>query len=96
MLALLARAGIFLVEARKMKMTSLSVRKLDDKVCECLRLLAAKHGISMEQEARQIITQVVVAPQRISAVFSKCFGPKNGINLELESRKPHQPMDLGE
>lgn len=77
-------------------MANLSVRKLDDKIYESLRLRAAKHGISMEEEARQIISQAIVTPEGISSVFIKHFGPKNGINLELETRKPHEPMDLGE
>ena len=39
----------------KLIMASLSVRKLDVNVYEQLRVRAAKHGVSMEEEARQII-----------------------------------------
>jgi len=35
-------------------MASLSIRKLDDETCEQLRALAARHGVSMEEEVRQI------------------------------------------
>jgi antitoxin FitA len=78
-------------------MANLSVRKLDDKVYEQLRIRAAKHGVSMEEEARQIICQVVAAPERISDVFRKYFGYENGINLDIsDQRKPHNPMDFNE
>ncbi|HYF98186.1 MAG TPA: hypothetical protein VD770_04325 [Coxiellaceae bacterium] len=77
-------------------MANLSVRKLDDKLYERLRLRAAKHGISMEEEARQIISQVVAAPERISDVFRKHFGPANGVSLKLEKAKPHEPLDFSE
>jgi plasmid stability protein len=78
-------------------MASLSVRKLDNNVYEQLRIRAASHGVSMEEEARQIICQAVAAtPERISQVFLKYFGTQNGINLELPQRKPHEPMDFNE
>lgn len=78
-------------------MANLSVRKLDDKVYEQLRIRAAKHGVSMEEEARQIICQTVTAPERISDIFRKHFGKENGVNLEIpNNRKPHQPMDFNE
>lgn len=78
-------------------MASLSVRKLDDSVYEQLQIRAAKHGVSMEEEARQIISQVVKAPDRISDVFRKYFGYDNGINLDIpDQHKPHNPMDFNE
>ena len=78
-------------------MASISVRNLDDKLYEQLQLRAVKHGVSMEEEVRQIISQAVTAPERISNVFQKYFGDKNGINLDVtEERKPHAPMDFHE
>lgn len=78
-------------------MASLSVRKLDDNVYEQLRVRAAKHGVSMEEEARQIICQVVKAPDRLSDVFRKYFGHDNGVNLDIpDHHKPHFPMDFNE
>lgn len=77
-------------------MANLSVRKLDKRVYEQLRIRAAQHGTSMEEEARQIITQVVSAPQKISDVFQKYFGEKKGIDLKLTKRKPHHPMEFNE
>lgn len=76
-------------------MANLSVRKLDDNVYKQLRVRAAKHGVSLEEEARQIISQAVAAPERISTVFRKHFGYENGIDLEIEKhRKPHDPMEF--
>ncbi len=78
-------------------MASLSVGKLDDNVYEMLRIRAAEHGISMEEEARQIISQTVTAPKKISAIFQKYFGPQNGIELDIPNqRTPHEPLDFKE
>lgn len=76
-------------------MPSLSVRKLDATVYERLRIRAATHGISMEEEVRQIISHAVAAPSQISAVFRKHFGYQNGIDLKVPNqRKPHDPLDF--
>ncbi len=76
-------------------MASLSVRKLDNAVYEKLRIRAVKHGVSMEEEARQIISKVVGAPKRITRVFQDHFGESQGIDLEaVHQREPHQPMDF--
>ncbi len=78
-------------------MANISLRKLDDTIYENLRIRAAKHGVSMEEEVRQIICQVVEAPERISDVFQKHFGVKNGIDLNIPNqRHPHNPMDFSE
>jgi plasmid stability protein len=77
-------------------MANLSVRKLDKKAYERLRIRAANHGVSMEEEARQIIYTAVAAPEKISAVFQKYFGLINGIDIHIEKRQPHEPMDFNE
>jgi antitoxin FitA len=78
-------------------MANLSVRKLDQEVYERLRVRAAHHGLSMEEEARQIISQAVSAPEKISDVFQKYFGRRNGIELRITNKhKPHEPMDFDE
>lgn len=70
-------------------MASLSVRKLDDTVYEHLRIPAAKLGVPMEEEVRQIISQAVKAPDRMSSVFSKYCGLENGVDLEISDH--HKP-----
>ncbi len=79
-------------------MANISVRKLDDQVYNQLRIRAAQHGVSMEEEARQIISQVVSVPARMSDVFREHFGPNHGIDLELSNQRciPHNPMDFNE
>lgn len=77
-------------------MASLSVRKLDTETLRALRIQAAKHGISMEEEARQILKRGLQYPQAIGDIAQNLFGPKQGIDLKLPSRIPHQPLDLGE
>ncbi len=78
-------------------MASLSIRKLDKEAYEQLRIQAATHGVSMEEEARQIIYQAVAAPKRITNVFQQYFGHTNGIDLDIsDQRKPHEPTDFHE
>ncbi|MFO1257511.1 MAG: hypothetical protein U1E78_03730 [Gammaproteobacteria bacterium] len=75
-------------------MANLSVRNLDNQIYEQLRIRAAKHGVSMEEEARIIIAEAVSAPERISDVFKQYFGLENGIDLDISPRKPHDPMNF--
>lgn len=76
-------------------MANLSIRKLDESAYELLRVRAAEHGVSMEEEARQIIYQTVSAPAQMSKVFEKHFGYNNGVDFEAPNqRKPHDPLDF--
>lgn len=76
-------------------MANLSVRRLEDSIYKRLQIRAAKHGISMEEEARQIIYQTIGAPEKMSDVFQKHFGRKNGVDLNIATNKiPHHPMDF--
>jgi len=76
-------------------MANLSVRKLDDHIYMKLRQRAEKHHVSMEEEVRQIISQVVSPPERISDVFRKHFGRHHGVDLEFETdRLPHGPVNF--
>lgn len=75
-------------------MASLSVRKIDDDVYEKLRMRAAAHGVSIEEEVRRIIRRAVAAPERLGELALRCFGPAHGVELELPPREPHEPPDL--
>lgn len=75
-------------------MASLSVRRIDDAVMERLRVRAAEHGVSMEEEVRRIIRRAVAAPERLGDLALRCFGPAYGVELELPPREPHEPLDL--
>ncbi|UCF05424.1 MAG: hypothetical protein JSV33_16185 [bacterium] len=76
-------------------MPSLSVRKIDKDVYERLRLRAAQHGVSMEEEVRQILRRAVVAPERLGDLALQYFGD-NGVEIELPPRDPHDPVGLVE
>jgi plasmid stability protein len=75
-------------------MASLSIRKLDDETYDQLRRRADRHGVSMEEEVRQILKRAVAPPERLGDLFLKVFGPDRGGDLELPPREPHEPVDL--
>ena len=77
-------------------MASLSVRKLDDETIALLRIRAAEHGVSMEEEARQIIKLAVSAPSRVGDMALQFFGANHGNVLELPKHQPHEPLDFSE
>jgi plasmid stability protein len=72
-------------------LASLSIRKLDDEVYERLRERATRHGVSMEEETRQILTRAVSPPERLGDLFLKVFGPDRGVDLELPQREIQEP-----
>lgn len=78
-------------------MASLSVRKLDDDTLRRLRVRAAQHGISMEEEVRQIIKQAVSTPERLGDLAIRLFAPAyGGPELELPERETTDPMEFPE
>lgn len=77
-------------------MAGLSVRKLDDETLSRLRIRAAKHGVSMEEEARRILKDAVSAPDRLGDLALRIFGPEHGVDLRLPERTTHEPLDLTE
>ena len=77
-------------------MASLSVRKLDDETLSRLRIRAAKHGVSMEEEARRILKEAVGAPDQLGDFALEIFGSKHGVDLQLPEKTPHEPLDLTE
>ena len=77
-------------------MASLSVRKIDSELYERLRVRAAKHGVSMEEEVRQILKRTIETPENLGDLATEYFGQANGVELEIAQHKPHQPLDLNE
>jgi antitoxin FitA len=75
-------------------LASLSIRKLDDETYDRIRDRAVRHGVSMEEEIRQILRRAVAPPERLGDLFLKTFGPAKGADLELPLRVPHEPLDL--
>jgi len=76
-------------------MASLSVRKLDEETLRGLRIRAAKHGVSMEEEVRQILQQAVSAPERLGDLAVRLFSPAyGGAPLVLPERESDEPLTL--
>ena len=52
-------------------MANLTIRNLDDEVKARLRIEAARHGRSMEEEVRHILRQAVTAPAQEGGLGSR-------------------------
>ena len=81
-------------------MASLTIRNFDDELKTLLRLQAARHGCSMEQEARDILRRAVStdAPeagfaQRICQRFAALGGDELPIPKRRAARLPAPPKD---
>ena len=81
-------------------MSSLTIRNLDDQLKTLLRIQAARHGCSMEQEARDILQRAVqVQPatggfaQKIHQRFSGLNAGELPIPKRRAARLPAIPKD---
>jgi len=68
-------------------MAMLTIRNLDAGVKERLRVRAARHGRSMEAEARSILSEAVVGNRdqpepNLAEAIRRRFAPLGGIDLE--------------
>jgi len=82
LLSLLASRGVIVLSA-------LSIRNLDDRVKERLRVRAARHGRSMEAEVRAILTDAVAEPGEAPGLFQAImdrFSEQGGVELDLPPR----------
>lgn len=81
-------------------MASLTIRNLDNGLKAQLRLRAARHGRSMEAEARTILAQMLKAPepeQNLAVAIHKRFEAIGVEALPIPARRPARiPPDLGE
>lgn len=71
-------------------MSILTVRRLDPMVKEQLRVRAARHGHSMEEEARRILAAACTTeeqPGNLADIALALFGPEHGVELELPTRQ---------
>lgn len=73
-------------------MATLTIRDLEDSVKSKLRVRAATHGRSMEEEARTILRAALVeeAPpaESLYDAIRRLFEPLGGMELELPPREP--------
>ena len=72
-------------------MASITIRNLDDQIKALLRMRAAEHQRSMEEEARIILRQAVElqpSSRNLAEIAQAHFGPDNGVDIELPPRGP--------
>lgn len=69
-------------------MGNLMIRNLDDRVKSKLRMRAAKHGRSMEEEARRLLTLAVQSPSGDE------FGLGTALRRRFGSLGVHKPEPL--
>ena len=80
-------------------MASITIRNLDEDVEARLRVRAARHRRSMEDEVRIILREAVsdgrTGPRDLAAFTAECFAPLGGVELELPPRDPvREPPDF--
>lgn len=71
-------------------MATLTIRKLDEALKAKLRLEAAKHGRSMEEEARIILRNALCQAEPARGLGSRIrerYAALGGVELELPSRE---------
>ena len=80
-------------------MASITIRNLDDDVKRRLRVRAAEHGRSMEEEVRDILRLSVSspeAPRNLGQAIHARFAALGGVDLEQPSRGPMRDLpDFG-
>lgn len=78
-------------------MSSITIRNLDDQLKAALRLRAARHGLSMEQEVRNILKSSLAAdtsPQSGLAFVQRIherFKTLGGVDLPTPQPTPARP-----
>ena len=78
-------------------MATLTIRNLDDTLKTRLRVVAALHGRSMEEEVRQIIREALLpetsaAPLHLADLAVSIFGPEHGVELAVPVRTEARPV----
>jgi plasmid stability protein len=71
-------------------MASITIRSLDDEVKRRLRIRAAEHGRSMEEEVREILRQAVgreTPAYDLAAAIRARVAPLGGVDLDLPQRE---------
>jgi plasmid stability protein len=81
-------------------MATMTIRNIDDQLTARLRVQAAMHGRSMEDEARNILRTALLAEpasgQSLVDAIRARIEPLGGVDLELPAREPMRAaVDLG-
>ena len=76
-------------------MASITIRDLDDRTKERLRVRAARRQRSMEEEARHTLREAVaveaVPVDDLAAAIQRRFAALGGVELEVAVREPIRP-----
>lgn len=76
-------------------MASLTIRNIEDSLKECLRVRAARHGRSMEEEARQVLRQSLLREKStigLGTRLARRFSDVGGVDLpEVARSLPRRP-----
>ncbi len=78
-------------------MASITVRNLEDGLKARLRVRAALHGRSMEEEVRAVLRTTLAdepqpAPQNLAEAIRRRVAPLGGVELELLPREPGREL----
>lgn len=87
------------VEEETLPLTELLIRDLDDETTQQLRLLADRHGRSLEAEARAIIERALLPrpKKKLGSAIREIFEPLGGVELpDVRDRTPHKPISFEE
>jgi len=79
-------------------MASITIRQLPETTKRKLRMRAAEHGRSMEQEAREILRVELAKPSRTGRdlvdAIRRRFAPYGGVDLEIPPREPIRDPEI--
>lgn len=79
-------------------MATLTIRQIDDTIKDRLRLRAAAHGVSMEEEARRALQNWVARsePQKGlgTRIRNRVLAAGGGFDLELPEDPPYEPKPI--
>ncbi len=80
-------------------MASMTIRNLDDDIKQRLRVQAAEHGRSMEEEALAILRMALTEPAppaNLARAIRARFAPLGGVELDIPPREPmREPSRFG-
>lgn len=77
-------------------MATITIRNLNEETKAKLRQLAAKHGHSMEEEARRILNRAVnqEGKKGLGTEIAQMFADVGGVDLPIPPRSPARALDI--
>ncbi len=81
--------GFFIIDGDST--ASITIRNLSDDLIQRLRVQAAEHDRSMEEEAQEILRAALIedtSPVNLAQAIRAHFAPLGGVDLEIPPREP--------